>query len=248
MTVFNAPILLTFWLLIALSLTRPKAWQQLRHKSKADWLLDFCGLIVQGIVIPAMQVGLLYKGLHWLWPQAANSLTISPFISFLLCVVLIDYGYYWNHRWLHTHGWAIHQVHHTVTHLDILGTSRNSLWSSLFILYLWVHTLMLYLLKDPSGYLWGISLTAMLDLWRHSQLGPKPNGLLYSLLSPWLTLPQDHGLHHSKQAHTYNFGANLKLWDRLHDTARTSTYDAKNLGIKTSLSLWQKLFYPFELS
>ncbi len=247
MTIFDTPILLTFWLLIAMNLKRPKALQQLRYKPKADWILDVCGLIVQGIVIPALQVGLLYQGLHWLWPQAANSLTISPVLSFLVCVVLIDYGYYWNHRWLHAYGWAIHQVHHTVTHLDVLGTSRNSLWSSLFILYLWIHALMLYLLKDPNGYLWGISLTAMLDLWRHSQLGPEANGWLYSLLSPWLTLPQDHAIHHSKQMHTYNFGANLKLWDRLHGTAKTATGDVSKLGIKTSLNLWQKLLYPFEL-
>lgn len=248
MTAFDAPILLTFWILIALSLKHPKDWYQLKQKPIADWILDICGLVVQGCIIPALQIGLLYRLLHWLLPQAENCIAIPALLSFLACTVFVDYGYYWNHRWLHTHAWAIHRVHHTVTHLDVLGTSRNSLWSSLFILYLWVHALMLYLLKDPSGYLWGISLTAILDLWRHSQLGPNPHSLLYSLLSDWLVLPQDHAFHHAKQTHTYNFGANFKLWDRLHGTAKAAPYSASDLGIKTSLNLWQKLFYPFESS
>jgi sterol desaturase/sphingolipid hydroxylase (fatty acid hydroxylase superfamily) len=142
-------------------------------------------------------------------------------------------------------------VHHTVTQLDVLGSSRNSLWSSFFILYLWIHTLMLYLLDNPSGYLWGISLTAALDLWRHSQLGPHPQSWLYRWLSPWLILPQDHARHHayqSAQQPNYNFGANLKLWDILHNTAQQADHFPKKLGVNTTLRFWQKLLYPFELS
>ncbi|MBE9063701.1 sterol desaturase family protein [cf. Phormidesmis sp. LEGE 11477] len=238
-------IFIAFWILIAATLQLPKGLQSLVQKSAADWLLDICGLIIQGIVIPALQIGLLYQGLHRLIPTAENCLSLSPFAAFFISTVLVDYGYYWNHRWLHTFGWPLHKVHHTVTQLDILGSSRNSLWTSFFILYLWVHTLMLYLLKDPTGYLWGISLTAMLDLWRHSRLGPNPKGTLYRLLSPWLILPQDHAQHHS-QHHSGNFGANLKLWDHIHHTAIDKVSFPKKLGVATNLSFWQKLFYPFE--
>ena len=247
MTLFDLPILITFWLLIALSLRLPQGWQRLCSKSIADWLLDVCGLVMQGIVIPALQIGLLYQGLNNLLPQWNSCLPLSSFTGFLTCTVLIDYAYYWNHRWLHGVAWPIHKVHHTVTQLDVLSSSRNSLWSSFFILYLWVHTLMVYLLNDPSGYLWGVSLTAMLDLWRHSRLGPKANSGWYRWLSPWLVLPQDHALHHS-HAHDCNFGANLKVWDRLHGTARKTEHFPKKLGIKTTLSFWQKLLYPFETS
>lgn len=245
---FDISILIAFWLLISLSLKKPKSWQQLCYKPKADWILDISGLMIQGVLIPALQIGLLSTALHRLFPQAAHSIALPPILGFLLCVIAVDYAYYWNHRWLHAKGWPIHQVHHTVTQLDVLGTSRNSLWSSFFILYLWIHALMLYLLQNPSGYLWGISLTAILDLWRHSQLGPSPNSLLYSLLSPWLVLPQDHAHHHSQQNHACNFGANLKLWDRLHGTAQSARSLPSKLGVKTSLTLWQKLFYPFKPS
>lgn len=244
MTSFDIPIFIAFWLLITLSLKRPNSWQQFRQKPLADWTLDLCGLAVQGILIPILQIGLLHQGLHHVISSVQNSLTLPAWASFLLCVVCVDYGYYWNHRWLHRFGWPLHKVHHTVTQLDVLGSSRNSAWSSFFILYIWVHALMIYLLQDASGYLWGISLTAVLDLWRHSRIAPNPRGWLYPLLSPWLVLPQDHAQHHSKQPND-NFGANLKIWDRIHGTAKDCSYFPKQLGLKTSLTFWQQLLYPF---
>jgi sterol desaturase/sphingolipid hydroxylase (fatty acid hydroxylase superfamily) len=247
MSQFDLAILITFWLLLVLTALRSEGWQQLWQKPKADWVLDLCGLGIQGVVIPGVQIGLLDRGLHLLLPHGANCLALPSCGGFLLCTVLVDYGYYWNHRWLHGRGWCLHWVHHTVNYLDVLGTSRNTLWSSFFILYLWAHGLMLYLLRDPCGYLWGISLTAMLDLWRHSRLGPNPEGWLYRLLSPWLVLPQDHAWHHAQQHHPCNFGANLKLWDQIHRTARHCPDFPHTLGIDTSLNLWQKLLYPFEV-
>lgn len=244
---FDLAILITFWLLLGLTVLQSGGRQQLRQKSRADWMLDLCGLGMQGMVIPGLQIGVLYQGLHQLFPQGANCISLPALVGFLLCTVLVDYGYYWNHRWLHGQGWPLHQVHHTLTHLDVLGASRNTLWSSFFILYLWVHGLMLYLLQNPRGYLWGISLTAMLDLWRHSRLGPKPEGWLYPLLSPWLVLPQDHAWHHAQQDHPGNFGANLKLWDKLHGTARHCPDFPEVLGIDLSLRFWQKLLYPFQV-
>ncbi|MGB3298373.1 MAG: sterol desaturase family protein [Phormidesmis sp.] len=247
MTSFDGAILATFWLLLTVNISRPQGWQQLCQKSRADWTLDLFGLSIQGVVIPAMQIGLLYKTFHWLLPQAAHCIALPPLAGFFFCTILVDYAYYWNHRWLHSRAWALHRVHHTVTQLDILGTSRNSLWSSFFILYLWVHALMIYLLHNPSGYLWGITLTAMLDLWRHSQLGPRPNGWLYAVLSPWLVLPQDHAYHHANWRQAVNFGANLKVWDRLHHTAYNAHSLPNRLAQQTPLNLWQQLFYPFEL-
>jgi sterol desaturase/sphingolipid hydroxylase (fatty acid hydroxylase superfamily) len=115
----------------------------------------------------------------------------------------------------------------------------------LLIIYLWIHTLFLYLLADPTGYLLGVSLTSALDLWRHSNLIIPENTSLYQFLSSWLILPQDHAWHHCREVHNYNYGANLKIWDKLYGTY----YESKNLpsiiGIPSSLNLFQKLFFPF---
>lgn len=225
-----------------------------KTKSLTDWILDGLGLLVQGVLIPLLQMTMTYHLWALLLPTASGAVYLGVIPAFLLSFAGVDYLYYWNHRWLHSRrAWAIHRVHHTITQMDVLGTSRNTLWSSVFIVYLWVHALMIYLLADPTGYVLGISLTSALDLWRHSQFGPRPGSILHRALSPWLILPQDHAFHHQglyeersdRPCQSYNFGANLNLWDRLHHTYRPSLRPAKLLGIPANLSLLQQLLFPF---
>jgi sterol desaturase/sphingolipid hydroxylase (fatty acid hydroxylase superfamily) len=131
-----------------------------------------------------------------------------------------------------------------MTELDVLGTSRNTLWTSFLIVYLWIHALIIYLLHDPSWYILGVSLTSALDLWRHSQFGLASGSRLYNWLNPWLNLPQDHAWHHAEIA-GYNFGANFKLWDKMHGTYYSSDSLPNRLGIKTDFNLIQKLIWPY---
>ncbi|WP_353931563.1 sterol desaturase family protein [Okeanomitos corallinicola TIOX110] len=219
---------------------------KLRLKKIEDWLIDGISLTIQGIFIPLLQATLVYSLYHHLFPQYQGYLKLSPILSFILSFLIIDYIYYWNHRLLHSQKfWNIHQVHHTITDMDVLGTSRNTIWTSLFIIYLWIHPLFIYFLSDPTAYLLGISLTSALDLWRHSGLLIATNSWFCQLLSPWLILPQDHDWHHSRENHHYNYGANFKLWDKIHRTYYQNKELPKTLGIDTSLNLFQKLFFPF---
>ncbi|OLP19363.1 sterol desaturase [Leptolyngbya sp. 'hensonii'] len=237
-------IFFAFVSLIALTLVHDRSLTRFRTKSWEDWVLDLVGLGLQGLVIPLLQITVVYRLYQSLWPTLQGIVVIPGSLAFLLSFVLVDYLYYWNHRLLHTRWlWPWHQVHHTVTQMDVLGTSRNSLGSSFLILYLWVHTLALYLLQDPRGYLVGVSLTAMLDLWRHSELNPASDSPVGGFLSPWLILPQDHTLHHDPTLSPGYYGANLKLWDRLHGTDRLSLLSSATLF--PELPLIRKLFWPF---
>ncbi|MEH2354821.1 sterol desaturase family protein [Nostoc sp.] len=232
--------------LVGWTITNQVGRTQLQVKSREDWLLDAIGLTIQGILIPLLQATLVYWIYQHLLLNQQGYLKISLIPTFIISFVVVDYLYYWNHRLLHTKLlWKVHQVHHTVTQMDVLGTSRNTLWTSLLIIYLWIHTLFLYLLADPTGYVFGVSLTSALDLWRHSRLIIPESRWLYQFLSSWLILPQDHAWHHCREVHNYNYGANLKIWDKLHGTY----YESKNLpsiiGISSSLNLLQKLLFPF---
>ncbi|MCC5644384.1 sterol desaturase family protein [Nostoc sp. CHAB 5824] len=232
--------------LVGWTITNQVGRTQLKIKSREDWLLDGIGLTIQGILIPLLQATLVYRLYQHLLPNQQGYLKISLIPAFIISFVVIDYLYYWNHRLLHTKLlWNVHQVHHTVTQMDVLGTSRNTLWTSLLIVYLWVHTLFLYLLANPTGYLLGVSLTSALDLWRHSRLIISANSWLYQFLSSWLILPQDHAWHHCREIHNYNYGANLKIWDKLHGTYYESKQLPSMIGIPSSLNLFQKLFFPF---
>ncbi len=217
-----------------------------RAKSERDWVLDLSGLAVQGVLVPVLQVGLVAGLWGWAFPGFAGVVAAPDWLGFVLAFVAVDYLYYWNHRWLHLPGmWPVHRAHHTVTQFDMLGTSRNTLWASALIVYLWVHPLLLHLLAADRGYLLGVALTSALDLWRHGAVGPRPGGPVYALLSPWMILPLDHAWHHAAGPDRGNYGANLKVWDRLHGTWFASQEWPERLGLPPGPSLAGELFWPW---
>jgi sterol desaturase/sphingolipid hydroxylase (fatty acid hydroxylase superfamily) len=233
--IFLTLIIATFW--------GQAGWERLRLRSVQDWLLDLIGLAMQGFVIPMLQVLAIGRLYQMLIPSWQGVVHLGAIGAFLLNVVGVDYLYYWNHRWLHQRQlWPVHQVHHSVTEMDVLGTSRNTLWSSLLIVYLWVNGLFVYLLDDPKWYLLGMSVTSGLDLWRHSRFSV---GLGLRWLSPWLMLPQDHHWHHAQGVTGCNFGANFKLWDRWHGTAWQSDAAPEVLGADPNLPVLRQLLFPF---
>lgn len=240
--------LIGYWLLFAFSLGHAQQRRLLALRSPSDWLLDSLGLTVQGALIPLLQWWLSLNFFHYLWPAGENCLTWPGWASFLIAFVGVDYLYYWVHRSLHNPSlFAVHQVHHSLTQMDMVSCARNTLWASLFLPYVWVNSLLVYCLANPAFYLLAISLTYGLDLWRHSCLDIPPHWFLYRWLQPWLILPSDHRLHHSQGgAMGHNFGANLKLWDKLHGTYAQPT-TVQPLGLRLPLTMGQKLLWPFSV-
>lgn len=238
-------VFIAFVILMVLTAADDRRFADLRAKSRKDWVLDAVGLFFQGVLIPVLQIAVVYQLYRHFLPSDGGSLHLHPIAAFFLSFVLVDYVYYWNHRLLHTRWWPLHIVHHTVTEMHVLGTSRNTLWTSFLIVYLWIHALFIYLLQDPTWYIAGVSLTSALDLWRHSEIEPTPRSWLYRLLSPFLILPHDHAWHHARVCDRGNYGANLKLWDKIHRTYYKCDRAPDSLGIKTDLTLIQKLFWPF---
>lgn len=234
---------LAFVLLLLLTFARAEQRRDAREKPALDWGVDLAGLAVQGTLVPALQVGVGLTALRWLVPGWEGAVRLPEIAGFLLNFVVIDYLYYWNHRLLHSEAlWPAHQVHHSATSMDVFATSRNTLWTSALIVYLWLNGLALYLLASPAGFAAGATLTAALDLWRHSPL--QPPAWLAGWLSPWMILPDDHARHHASDVPLGNFGANLKLWDRLHGTWLTSPPPAGRLGRSTGLSPLRTLLWP----
>lgn len=225
-------LLVVFWALFAAVLGSPAGRARLRRRGWQDWVLDLAGLGVQGTLIPMLST--LFATRLWPLLLPADGLRVGWVGGFLLNFVLVDYLYYWNHRALH-HLWPLHRVHHGAPDMDVLVTSRNTLWTSLLLVYVWANSLLLHVVDDPRGVAAGMVLTAALDLWRHAPVG---GGL------PGLIRPVHHAWHHSTHHHDVNFGANWSWWDRLHGTFLDATRPPEALGEDPRLPLVRALVWP----
>jgi sterol desaturase/sphingolipid hydroxylase (fatty acid hydroxylase superfamily) len=237
--------LLGFVLIFGLSLRVVNLRKSIFSRTLQQWVIDSAGLFVQGWLVPLAKIYGLYVVFDLTLGGLKSSIEISPWWAFCLSFVLVDYLYYWNHRLLHTpRFWPLHKIHHSTEHLDLLSSARNTLVTPLFIVYLWVHSFMAFILKDSTYYVLGATLTAILDLWRHSP------GLEWRFLSRvflkkiWIT-PSLHGWHHSVYGMQKNFGANFSLWDRLHGTWGEPIAHKIKYGWADPTPLWRQLFYPW---
>src|ERR1044071_4331454 len=225
-------VFISFWLLVALTFCLSSARASALRRNASDWTLDIAGLLVQGFVIPALEVSLVYGLLNIIAPRAKGSLEILWAFGFLLNFVVVDYLYYWNHRLLHSKMfWKIHAVHHTADRVDVFITSRNTLWTPLLIVYVWANGIFLFLLKDPVPFLLSASVTASLDLWRHTSFFTASSSWLHRAISLVIITPNEHIWHHSSDRADANFGANLSIWDLLHGTYQAAANLPESLGI-----------------
>lgn len=241
------PELLVFWLLIVWLLRSPQERQALQQKTPFEWLLDGSNLLIQGVLIPFLRVAVLLVLLKQVWPAGQGLLKMPDWQGFLLCFVGVDYLYYWNHRLFHLRPlFPIHLIHHSVTQMDVMATSRNTLWTSFLIVYLWVNGLLLYLTDFNTGFVVAMSLTACLDMWKHSNLLKTHPDWQIKLSQLGLMTPLEHAWHHAQKLNQ-NFGANLNWFDKLHGTYTSEKSYPERLGVNIrKLSPWQQLLFPFQ--
>lgn len=218
-------------------------------KKKIDyWFIDLLSLFIQGTVVPLAQTYLLFRGLNYIFPTLQSSLELNPIIAFSVNFVVVDYLYYLTHKALHRDGlWGFHLVHHTAESMDIFVSSRNSVWTTFLMPYVWINAIFLFLLRDKTAFLISMSASAMLDLWRHSEFMTEAKGSFHRFLAILLITPYEHGLHHSRSQSRVNFGANLNLWDKIHGTYMIAREMPQDLGFEIKSDFKTKLFFPFKL-
>jgi sterol desaturase/sphingolipid hydroxylase (fatty acid hydroxylase superfamily) len=192
-------VLASFIILAALTFAVKESRRAALAREAQDWMLDAAGLLVQGIIIPIVQITIIYWLFLRLLPQLKGALEISPGLAFLLNFVVVDYLYYWNHRLLHGKKlWDTHAVHHTAESLDLFITSRNTLWTSLLIVYVWANGFFIFLLQDPRPFILSASITASLDLWRHTSFFFTPDSFAHRAAALLLITPNEHATNHTK--------------------------------------------------
>lgn len=212
--------------------------------TRADYLLNFAGLAIQGMLVPAAGYLIATRLLPVHWPDLAGTLRIGWLGAFALNFVVVDFLYYWQHRLFHQVPglWALHQCHHASPMVSVWATSRNSLAINFLFVYMLVNPLFGFLCDRPGGFFAAAGVTASLDLWRHSRL---PERFSSGWLGHILVTPAHHHAHHSLDGQAVNFGANLMLWDRLFGTARESHGYPTTYGTTGSRSAWRQFLFPW---
>jgi sterol desaturase/sphingolipid hydroxylase (fatty acid hydroxylase superfamily) len=157
--------------------------------------------------------------------QLIPSLLAWPFVTFLVYIVLIDFGEYWRHRLQHrlSWWWALHSLHHDQRQMTLWTDDRNHLLDDV-LAAVWSGTLALLIGVAPAEYPLVIIAFRLVESLSHSnvRLGFGRFG------SVVLVGPQYHRLHHSieharapfDRTMGCNFAVILPIWDVVFGTWR----------------------------
>lgn len=198
-------------------------------------------------LLPATLVNALLGGALFAVFLAAFALapwTIpADWTAALLCFVLVDFCYYWEHRLAHrVHAlWALyHSVHHSADHFDQTIAFRVSFMD--FFVSPLIYLPLVLAGFHPVLVFACFGLVLAWQQWIHTELvGRLP------LLDPWLNTPANHRAHHGRNEIYLdrNYGGVLMVWDRLFGTYAPET-EAVDYGLVEPLRSRNPVAVHFE--
>lgn len=232
-------------LLIALALTTRSTRESMRSRNLVDWSVDLVSMFIQIFALPLLSSAFLIVSLNAIIPEWKGTLNGGIWLSLAL-VMLLDYGWYWNHRLFHldTPIWKFHKIHHSPKYVDVFITSRNSVPSHFLMVYFWFTGLFLYLLADPVPFLTLSAIGVLHNNWVHTSFVLKPGSFSEKFLSFFFITPIDHHWHHSGECKACNFASTFSFWDRLHRTLYRPGRLPLIYGDGVNESLLRQLFFP----
>ena len=229
--------------LFCLELVRLCAKRRLTRRRGSGMLTSaFC--FVPATVVEVLLGGALVGVFFWVgslspWTIPSNWATAA------LCLLLVDFAYYWEHRLGHEVNllWSLyHSVHHSADHFDQTVALRVSFVDFFF-------SPLIYLPLVFAGFhpflvfaCYGLLLAW--QQWIHTELvGRLP------LLDPWLNTPSNHRVHHARNAQYLdkNYGGMLMVWDRLFGSY-ASENEAVDYGLVEPLVSRNPLAVHFHVS
>lgn len=156
------------------------------------------------------------------WP----GVTSIPLVSFLIYLVVLDFGEYVYHRASHRLNWwwQLHALHHSQRNMTSWTDNRNNVLDDLGHSAVFA-SMALLIGVEPIQYIWLIVLSQFVQSWQHGNFATDLGPLKYFIVSP-----RFHRLHHAIGiGHDApgkpgvlggcNFGILFPWWDMLFRTA-----------------------------
>jgi sterol desaturase/sphingolipid hydroxylase (fatty acid hydroxylase superfamily) len=142
-------------------------------------------------------------------------------LSFILCLVFVDFLYYWEHRMEHNIRilWAFHSVHHSSPLFHYSTVLRISFIENFIGFMYFIPAVLVGF--DPILIIVCIILMLSYQSWLHNDIIPSL-GFIEKLFST----PSLHRVHHGNNTiyNNKNFGAIFSIWDQLFSTYQKELY------------------------
>jgi sterol desaturase/sphingolipid hydroxylase (fatty acid hydroxylase superfamily) len=159
--------------------------------------------------------------------------------SFVSALLLWDFLYYWDHRWMHEVRllWANHVSHHSSERYN-LSTALRQPWSP--FLTFWVFAVMPLLGFEPTKVRRAGQLNLLYQFWIHTEAIDR----LPAPIEKVFNTPSHHRVHHgvNRQYLDKNYGGILIVWDRFF-----GTFEPEVRRIKYGLTKNVNTFNPLRI-
>lgn len=150
-------------------------------------------------------------------------------VTWILCMLLTDFFYYWMHRVEHRVRilWTMHSIHHSSEEFDLTTGQRLFFFGDI---QLWAYFIpVIFIGFDSAQVLTCMIIIFVYNAWLHTEYVPKLGILEYVFATPSI-----HRVHHGKNAQYIdkNFAGLFVIWDRLFGTYEEEQ-EAVRYGIST---------------
>ncbi|MBS1595823.1 MAG: sterol desaturase family protein [Bacteroidetes bacterium] len=160
--------------------------------------------------------------------------------SFALCLVLLDFLYYWAHRLSHEINflWGAHVAHHQSEEYNLSVALRQSWLQNLLVSFIF---LPLALAFDPLTFGAAIGIDTLYQFWIHTRV----IGKMHPLVEYFFNTPSHHRVHHAVNPKYIdkNHAGIFIIWDRMFGTFRVEdAAEEITYGITTQFKSWNPVW------
>ncbi|GIV35160.1 MAG: sterol desaturase [Chitinophagales bacterium] len=188
------------------------------------------GLFVKIIILGAYYY--IYE--HWALFQIKTSVW-----SWLGCLILFDFIFYWAHRWGHEVNifWGAHVVHHSSEDFNLAVALRQPWFHNLIAFFLFLPIPILGF--EPVVFLSAAAFHTLYQFWIHT----KAIGKLWWPIEYLFNTPSHHRVHHAVDPKYIdkNHAGFLMIWDRMFGTFKEEE-EEPTYGITTQLHSWNPVW------
>lgn len=194
-------------------------WIRYIRKSTYDWRAALASLAVAigkrsiEFLTAGVTLGLLFS----VYQFRLSTLSINNLLNLLCLFFLLEFFYYWHHRFAHEIRWlwATHSVHHTPQEMNLSVAARLG-WTGLLSGSVLFFAPLVWMGYHPIAVLGMLAFSLFYQIWIHTTL--------IARLPRWIewcfNTPSHHRVHHASNP-VYldkNYGGVLIIWDRLFGT------------------------------